>query len=56
MTYQFPKANLLLVTDHAAALDIDILTLSLTGGVYTMTTEPAFPPEQLEHLEMVEVT
>lgn len=55
MTYEFPKLNLLLVMDHANSLDIDILSLSLSGDVYTMTTAQPFPQEQLEHLSLTEV-
>lgn len=54
MNYQFPKQNLLLVTDHAASLDIEIVSLSLGGDTYLMTTSQAFPSEQLEHLGLTE--
>lgn len=55
MTYTFPKSVLAMVTDHASALDIDVLSLSLSGDTYTMTTAQPFPSEQLEHLQMTEV-
>ena len=54
-TYEFPKENLLLVTDHALALDIVIASLSLVGGVYRVVTEQQFPVEQLDHLGLTEV-
>lgn len=55
MDYTFPKRNLVLVTDHASSLDIEITSMSLSGDVYLMTTSQAFPFEQLEHLELTEV-
>lgn len=55
MQYQFPKPNLPMVIDHANALDIDILSLTLAGDVYDMTTAQPFPADQLEHLGLTEV-
>lgn len=55
MNYTFPKANLLMVTDHANSLDIEVLSLTLAQDVYQMTTAQPFPAEQLEHLALTEV-
>ena len=55
MVYEFPQANLLIVTEHALALDIEIDSLTLNSGTYRMTTASAFPADQLEHLDLVEV-
>lgn len=54
MQYTFPKSNLYLVTSHATALDIEVLSLSLSGDVYLMITLQPFPEEQLEHLGLAE--
>lgn len=54
-TYEFPKENLLLVTDHANSLDVVIVSLTKSGDIYTLVTENEFPQEQLEHLGMTEV-
>ena len=54
-TYEFPQENLLLVTDHAQALDIVIASLTLSGSTYRMVTEQGFPAEQLDHLGMTVV-
>ena len=54
-TYEFPKENLLLVTDHANSLDIVIASLTLTASTYRMVTEQEFPAEQLAHLNMTAV-
>lgn len=55
MTYIFPKEFLLSVTDHANALDIEILSIALSGDTYTLVTVQPFPEEQLEHLSLTEV-
>lgn len=55
MNYTFPKPNLALVTDHASALDVEVLSLTLNGDQYLMSTLQPFPEEQLEHLALVEV-
>jgi hypothetical protein len=55
MNYEFPKEFLAMVTDHAASLDIEITSLSLSGAVYLLTTTQPFPAEQLEHLHLTEV-
>ena len=55
MTYTFAQSQLQSVTDHATSLDIVILSLSLSAGVYTMTTDVPFPDEQVPHLEMTAV-
>ena len=54
-TYEFPRENLVLVTDHANSLDVVILSIVATSYGYTMTTENEFPAEQLEHLNMTAV-
>jgi hypothetical protein len=55
MNYEFQRDHLLMVTDHAAALDIVVVSLSLTGDTYRMSTDAPFPPEQLAHLGLTEV-
>lgn len=55
MTYTFDVANLLSVTDHAQALDIVVLSLSLSAGIYTLVTDVPFPAEQVPHLGLTEV-
>jgi len=55
MEYEFAQANLLMVVDHAAALDITLFNLTLLDGRYRMTAQPPFPADQLEHLGLIEV-
>lgn len=55
MNYEFPKECLLMVTDHANSLDIEVVSLTLAGAVYQLTTSQPFPAEQLEHLQLTEV-
>ena len=52
MKYTFPKHMFLSVMDHANSLDIVIQTVLLNGDTYHIETQPAFPEEQLEHLEL----
>jgi hypothetical protein len=57
MMYRFPRANMLMVTSHADALDIQIVSLQLDSiaDEYVLETDVPFPADQLEHLGMTEV-
>lgn len=55
MDYTCPQSQLLVVTEHAAALDIVIESLTLVERAYYLTTNQPFPAEQLEHLDLTEV-
>jgi hypothetical protein len=57
MIYRFPKATMLMVTSHADALDIQVVSLQLDSGAdeYVLETDMPFPADQLEHLGMTEV-
>jgi hypothetical protein len=53
--YEFPVQNLENVIVHASAIGVDVISMTLNGGIYVIVTANKFPDEQLAHLEMIEV-